>query len=122
VHLVTNVASFKKPPNGTITISETNVPIKAITVSYMRTEKILTERGNPQVLESEVCRMQIAETDPPLGIELPFNLEWVRVLISPDVETAHFAVSVALKIRIVFQNDGYASSTIPLKLWRDFSY
>jgi hypothetical protein len=121
VVLPTNVASFKKPPAGSITLLESKVPLKAISVSYVRTEKIL-EKGNPQAFDSEVCRIQIAETDPPHGIELPFNLEWVRLLIGPDMETAHFAVSVGLKVRLLFNNDAYASATIPLKLWRDLAY
>jgi hypothetical protein len=121
VVLATNVASFKKPPSGTITLLESKVPIKARSVSYVRTEKIL-EKGNVQAFDAEVCRIQIAETDPPHGIELPFNLEWVRLLIGPDLETAHFAISVGLKVRIVFDNDAYASAVIPLKLWRDLPY
>jgi hypothetical protein len=122
VNLVTNVVSFKKPPYGTITMLEASQPVRTITVSYMRTEKITMEKGNPQQLVSEVCRMQIAEKDPPLGIELPFNLEWVRVLISPDIETPQFSVSVGLKVRVIFENGGYASVVIPLKLWRDLAY
>jgi hypothetical protein len=122
VSLVSDVASFKKPPAGTITIVEAKEPIRTVTVSYMRTEKLTTEKGNPMEFVSEVCRMQIGEKDPPLGIELPFNLEWVRVLLSPDMETPQFSISVGLKVRVIFENDGYASIVIPLKLWRDLAY
>jgi hypothetical protein len=122
VRLVSDVASFKKPPAGTIKFLEAKEPIRTVTVSYMRTEKITTEKGNPMEFVSEVCRMQIGEKDPPLGIELPFNLEWVRVLISPDMETPQFSMSIGLKVRVLFENEGYASSVIPLKLWRDLAY
>jgi hypothetical protein len=122
VSLVSDVASFKRPPNGTITFLEAKEPIRTVTVSYMRTEKLTVEKGNPMEFVSEVCRMQIGERDPPLGIELPFNLEWVRVLISPDIETPQFSISIGLKIRVVFENEGYASVVIPLKLWRDLAY
>lgn len=122
INLETNVASFKHPPRGTIVVTDTRVPIHAITVSYMRTEKIYFDKSNPQTFVSEVCRMQIAENDPPANIEIPFNLEWVRVLISPDVETSQFSLSVSLKVRILFENQGYASTTVPLQLTRDLPY
>ena len=122
VHLETPVASFKQPPKGWISIEKSNQAIEAITVAYMRTETIINERGNASYFVSEVCRMQIAESDPPYGIEIPFNLEWVRILVSPDVDTPLFKMNIGLKIRILFENDGYANHIIPLKLCRDMAY
>ncbi|OHS97359.1 hypothetical protein TRFO_36457 [Tritrichomonas foetus] len=122
VHLDTPVASFKQPPRGWITVLNSNQPIEAITVSYMRTEKIFNEKGVPTVLVSEVCRMQIAENDPAYNIIIPFNLEWVRILVSPDIETPQFSMNIGLKIRILFDNNGYANHVIPLKLCRDMAY
>ena len=122
VHLDSTVASFKQPPKGWIQILSSNQPIEAITVSYIRTEKIVNEKGVPSTFVSEVCRMQIAESDPPLNIVIPFNLEWVRILISPDIETPNFSMNIGLKIRLLFDNNGYANYVIPLKLCRDLPY
>lgn len=123
VHLDTPVASFKRPPKGWIKVLKSNQPITAITVSYMRTETIFSEKGgSPSVFVSEVCRMQIAENDPVKNIEIPFNLEWVRILVSPDLETPQFSMNIGLKIRILFDNEGYANHVIPLKLCRDMPY
>jgi hypothetical protein len=33
-----------------------------------------------------------------------------------------FSLSVGLKIRVLFDNEAYASAIIPLKLWRDLPY
>ena len=122
IHLESAVCCFRKPPHGSITLVKSRVPVRAITVSYMRTEKIVDRSGQVNNLVSEVCRMQIAENDPPHGVTIPFNLEWVRVMISPDIETPQFSMTIALKVRILFENEGYASTTIPLKLWRDLPY
>jgi hypothetical protein len=123
IDLASNVASFKKPPMGAITVLESKEPITAITVAYVRTEKIFGEKGTAiSSLPSEVCRMQIAENDPPHNVEFPFMLEWVRILIGPDIETRQFAVSMGLKVRVVFANEGYATAVIPVKLWRDLRY
>lgn len=122
IHLLTNVASFKKPPKGSIMFIESESPILSCTISYLRTEKITMDRTNPMTFVSEVCRMQILENDPPYNIEIPFNLEWVRILISPDIETKQFSFNIGLKIRVKFINGGYATAIIPLKLCRDLAY
>jgi hypothetical protein len=123
IDLASNVACFTKPPMGVITVLESREPISSITVAYVRTEKIFGERGTAvSSLPSEVGRMQVAENDPPHNIELPFMLEWVRILIGPDIETRQFAVTMGVKIRVVFANDGYATAIIPVKLWRDLAY
>lgn len=122
IHLMTNIASFKKPPKGTIVFEESESPISNCTISYLRTEKITIDRTNPMTFVSEVCRMQILENDPPYNVEIPFNLEWVRILISPDIETKMFSFNIGLKIRVQFVNGGYATAIIPLKLYRDLAY
>ena len=122
IHFNTQVATFTKPPHGYIEILESNTPIQSITVSYIRTEKLYVDRSNPQILTSEKNRTYIAENDPPHGMQIPFNIEWVRVHISPDIETPQFSISTGLKVRIVFTNEAYASATIPLKLYHDLSY
>lgn len=122
IHIDTPCASFTKPPRGYIEMLEEDTPVEAITVSYIRNEKITVERGNPQTLISEKNRTYIAENDPPLNTHIPFNLEWVRVHISPDAETPAFGITTSLKVRIVFTNGAYASATIPLKLYHDLAY
>ncbi|EAX86385.1 hypothetical protein TVAG_332210 [Trichomonas vaginalis G3] len=122
IHFNTNVATFTKPPTGWITIVDSDTPIEAITVSYIRNETILIDRTNPQTLNSEKSRTYIAENDPPHGIQIPFNIEWSRIHISADLETPLFSVSTSLKVRIVFTNGAYASTTIPLKLYHDLAY
>jgi hypothetical protein len=122
IHFTTQVATFTKPPNGYIEIIESDTPIHSITVSYVREEKLFIDRGNPRTLISEKNRTYVAENDPPYGMQIPFNIEWVRVHISPDIETPQFSISTGLKVRIVFQNDAYASATIPLKLYHDLAY
>ena len=122
IHFNTTVATFTKPPTGYIEILESDTPIGSITVSYLRTEKICLDRSNPIILSSEKNRTYIAENDPPYGIQIPFKIEWVRVHISPDIETPLFSISTGLKVRIVFANEAYASATIPLKLYHDLAY
>ena len=122
LHLDTPCASFTKPPSGYIKIIESDTPVESITVSYLRNEKITLDKTNPVLLHSEKSRSYIAENDPPHGIHIPFNMEWVRVHISPDVETPSFSITTSLKIRVVFTNGAYASSTIPLKLYHDLNY
>lgn len=122
IHFNTNVATFTKPPAGWIEIIDSDTPIESITVSYIRNERIMIDRTNPQNLNSEKNRTYIAENDPPHGVQIPFNIEWVRVHISADMETPLFSVSTSLKVRIVFANGAYASATIPLKLYHDLAY
>lgn len=122
VNLKSNVASFKHPPCGELEILESEDVITQITISYMRTEIISIDRSNPIKQNNEVCRMQIAENDPPKNVVIPFGLEWVRVLISPDVETLTFSLSISIKIRVLFEKGGYATMAIPLKLYRDLAY
>lgn len=122
IRLNSDTFSFLRPPNGSIEVAESKSPVSAITVSYIRTEKIATDKAAPQTLVSEVCRMQIAENDPPLKVEFPFNMEWVRILVSPDVETPLFSMSFGLKVRIIFDNGSYAIGIVPLKTFRDLAY
>ena len=122
IHLDTPVASIKSPPRGLITIIDSSDAVSQITISYMRKETISIDRSNPIVNTSEICRMQIAENDPPHGVIIPFNLEWIRLLIAPDVETNQFKIETSLKIRILFGTDGYATYAIPLVLVRDLVY
>ena len=122
VNLRSDVASFKHPPAGELEILESSDFISQITISYMRTEIITIDRSNPIKNVSEVCRMQIAETDPPKNVTIPFGLEWVRVLIAPNLETSTFSLSISLKVRVLFEHGGYATLAIPLKLYRDLAY
>jgi len=122
IHLDTPCACFSKPPSGYIEILEADQPIEAITVSYLRNEKITVEKGNPILLHSEKSRSYIAENDPPHNVVIPFNMEWVRIHISPDVETPAFSITTSLKVRITFFNGAYASATIPLRLYHDLPY
>ena len=122
VHLLSDVASFNHPPEGELEILESADYITQITISYMRTEVLSLDRSNPTTLISEVCRMQIAENDPPKNVTIPFGLEWVRVLIGPNLETPTFSLSISLKVRILFEHGGYATLAIPLQLYRDLAY
>lgn len=124
INLASDVASFRHPPSGHIEMTENkrNEGVKQITVSYIRTEQLTTERGPQPPLVSEVCRMQIAENYPPMNVPFPFNLEWVRILICPDVSTPQYKISIGLKVRIIFTNGAVATQVIPLKLVRDLAY
>ncbi|KAH0785267.1 down syndrome critical region protein 3 [Histomonas meleagridis] len=122
IHLPTPVASSTHPPRGSIVFVESESPVTSCTVSYARDEIISLDRSNPQTFSNEVCRMQIIECDPPYGVEIPFVLEWVRVFVLPDIETNTFSMKTGLKVRVHFENGGYASLVIPLKLCRTHTF
>ena len=122
VHLKTPIVSILKPPVGYINIIKSSLPIKRITVAFLKLETIINSEGKMAIYQTEVSKSSIAENDPPIQREYPFMIEWQHHKMGQPMDTPKFSISYALRSTVVWINGATATYDIPLVLFRDMEY